>query len=460
MVRIREAMPRKMLQGFVDKLIALWNLPPDLDGAEDEDDLALAEAEEQREFGRSLSAMATDADHGGKIMAGTVTVVGLEGVRALIGDDWDAMAAQVERITASVLARLVRPPDFCTRHDADNVLICFATPNKLVAEQRAGTVARALEHALNLNFGGYAEHFHVDHFVAEVTLGDAVEAGDDDVAAGLLVVLQRIRDNARLSGKPAANGWMKSARLQFQPLWEVRESRTGANRCVLDIPGAGATLGKLEALDGSPSVHEALARIDFVTLTRAAETLHAGAREHHQATLLVPVHFQTLEQRNWRSDYLRMAAMLPAEYRKSIQVEILGLPEGTSAAALAGYVNLLDVVSPWVVLQLSLQTAAPGGLGTLGLAGFSFNFAELGMLRGMNKALAALVHSAESEGLASYAVGVNTIGQAETARDAGFAFIGGSAIHPTSNEPRSPVRFAPLPQRHNGPRWLGQLPTG
>jgi hypothetical protein len=123
-------------------------------------------------------------------------------------------------------------------------------------------------------------------------------------------------------------------------------------------------------------------------------------------------------------------------------------------------VSLLDVVSPWVVLQLSLQTAPPGGLGTIGLAGFSFNFAELAMLRGMSKALAALVHSAESEGLASYAVGVNTIGQAETARDAGFALIGGSAIHPTSNEPRSPVRFAPLPQKSSGPRWLGQLPTG
>jgi hypothetical protein len=169
----------------------------------------------------------------------------------------------------------------------------------------------------------------------------------------------------------------------------------------------------------------------------------------------VPVHFQTLEQRNWRSDYLRMAAMLPAEYRKSIQLEILGLPAGVSAPVLESYVNLLDMVSPWVVLQLSLQTALPGGLGTLGLAGFSFNFAEFAMLRGLNKALAALVHSAESEGLASYAVGVNTIGQAETARDAGFAYIGGSAIHATSNEPRTPVRFAPLPHRPSGSRWQG-----
>ena len=448
-------MPNKMLQGFVDKLIALWNLPPDLDGTEDEAELAFERAHEHRQFGRSISTLATDADHGGRIMAGTVTVVGLEGVRALIGDDWDAMAAQVERITAAVLGRLVRPPDFCTRHNLDTVLICFATPNKLVAEQRAASVARALEQALNHNFGGYAQHFHVDHFVAEVTLGEVVEIGDDDITHAMRTVLHRIREEVRLSGQPAPNAWMKSARLQFQPLWDVREARSGANRCMLDIPGAGATLGRLEALDGSPSVAEALARIDFVTLTRAAEALHTAAREHHPATLLVPVHFQTLEQRSWRSDYLRMAAMLPAEYRKAIQLEIIGLPEGVAAAALASYVNLLDVVSPWVVLQISLQTAPPGGLGTLGLAGFSFDFAEIGKLRGLGKALAALVHSAQGEGLASYAVGVNTIGQAETARDAGFAYIGGSAIHPTASEPRPPVRFAPLPQRSRGSRWLG-----
>lgn len=203
-----------------------------------------------------------------------------------------------------------------------------------------------------------------------------------------------------------------------------------------------------------------MARIDFVTLTRAAEALHAGMREHRPAALLVPVHYQTLEQRSWRSDYLRMAAMLPAEYRRFIQIEILGLPAEVSASALAGTINLLDIVSPWIVLQLSLQTPTPGGLGHSGLAGFSFNFAEFAVLRGHTKALAALVHSAEAEGLAAYAVGVNTIGQAEAARDAGFGHIGGSAIHATAAEPRTPVRFAPLPHKQSGSRLLGPLAAG
>jgi EAL domain-containing protein (putative c-di-GMP-specific phosphodiesterase class I) len=447
-----------MLQGFVDKLIALWTLPPDLDGPHEAEPAVARDDQHRRELRRAVSDLAADGDHGGKVLAGTLTVVGLEPVRALLGEDWDAMAAQVDRITASVLARMVRPPDFATRHDADTVLVLFATPNRLVAEQRASDVARAIEQALNLSLGPLAQRFHVDHFVAEVRLSDAVEIDRSDVTSGLVVVLQRIREEARLSDKPAANGWMRSARLVFQPLWDVRHAQTGANRCILEVPGADATLGRLETLDGSRSVTEAMARIDFVTLTRAAETLQIGAREHRQATLLVPVHYQTLEQRSWRNDYLRLAAMLPSDYRRYLQIEILGLPADATSTALASHVALLDVASPWIVLQLSLHTPQPAGLARSGLAGLSCNFAEFSSLKGLTRPLAALVHSAEAEGLATYAVGVNTIGHAEAARDAGFAYIGGSAIHMTATEPRLPGRLAPLPYRP-AQRRLGQLPT-
>jgi hypothetical protein len=203
-----------------------------------------------------------------------------------------------------------------------------------------------------------------------------------------------------------------------------------------------------------------VSRLDFVTLARAAEVLHAGARDHRHVPLLIPVHYQTLEQRSWRNDYLRMAALLPTGYRRYMQMEILGLPAEASSTDLVTAVSLLDVASPWVILQLSLHAGQPTGLAKTGLAGFSFNFAELSSFKGLTRPLAALVHSAEAEGLASYAVGVNTIGQAEMARDAGFAYVGGAAIHPTANEPRSPTRFAPLPLRRGGSRWSGQAKTG
>jgi hypothetical protein len=56
-------------------------------------------------------------------------------------------------------------------------------------------------------------------------------------------------------------------------------------------------------------------------------------------------------------------------------------------------------------------------------------------------------------------VGVNTIGQAQAARDAGFNYIGGAAIHPTVDTPRSAARFVPLPHRQAS-HWPANLPTG
>jgi hypothetical protein len=143
--------------------------------------------------------------------------------------------------------------------------------------------------------------------------------------------------------------------------------------------------------------------------------------------------------------------MVPHKYRDFVHLEILNLPEAATSAQLAGYVKLLDLATSSVVLQLSLLRAQPTGLHRAGLSGLSFNFAELERLKNLKKPLTALARYAAAEGLASYAIGANTIGQAQAARDAGFTYIGGSAIHATVSEPRTAVRFAPLPQRRN--RW-------
>jgi hypothetical protein len=44
----------------------------------------------------------------------------------------------------------------------------------------------------------------------------------------------------------------------------------------------------------------------------------------------------------------------------------------------------------------------------------------------------------------SIAHGADTLGMAQAARSAGFSFIGGSAIHLTSDAPKPPVFLNPL----------------
>jgi hypothetical protein len=191
---------------------------------------------------------------------------------------------------------MVQPPDIYTHHTADNVLLCFASPNQEIAEYRTSLIAQTLQAALEREIAELTGKIQIDFVVAELQIAEVVAAGTN-LAAGLLSTLQRVRDEARLNGRVNPGTWMRSARLLFQPLWESAGSRTGPNRCVIDIAGAGATLAQLENMSENEVVAEAKARIDFLTFARAIETLHASMQEFRQASLMIPLHYQTLERR-------------------------------------------------------------------------------------------------------------------------------------------------------------------
>lgn len=439
-----------MLSEIVDKLAEWWTLADRLDA--DPDETAEDRHRTQRGFARRVVRLAGDAGHQGRIIAARIAVTGLDVLRAARGDEGVSIAQTAAEIVATVLSRALQPPDFYTRLEGGTALICFATTNVIVAEHRVGVIAHELEEVLALNLGEDVGHLGVDPFVAEIELGDLREAADP--VERLLDLLKRSRDEARFGRVPADRGWIRSARLGFQPFWEVAEGRTGPNMCRLDFPGGGTTLEQLEQVVGSASATEAMARVDFVTLVRAVEVAEQGLREYRPGTLMVPLHASTLTLPAWCGDYLALLKASPA--RGNIELELIAGPE-LSSAAIGEAVGLLEGHANQVVLLLSPDMPQPLLL-PADLGGVSFDLAGLGRLADLRRPLAALNRYARRLGLATYALGANTMAQAETARDAGFAFIAGAAIHPIVGDPRSALRLRPLPTRRP-PRWAPVLPA-
>ncbi|HEY9012381.1 MAG TPA: hypothetical protein VIN06_15340 [Devosia sp.] len=443
-----------MLSDFVDKFTSFW-------GRSDEPEIGSDDTPEERQrraqrgFVRRLVLLA-DSRPQGRVVAGTIAVAGMDILPGVLGERWHAASDRVADVVSAVLSRLFLPPDFYTRHEAA-ALICFFTPNLLVAEHRLGAVAREIESALILNLGEDAEHFHAEHFVAELTLDEAWLREAGDPVPGLLERLQRIRQEART--RPSSHGWFRSARLSFQPLWEVAEARTGANLCSLEIPGAVETLHQLEPAVGSASVADALARIDFVTLVRAFEALEESVREHRPVSLMLPVHASTLTLPHWRDDYLQPLVAATDEVHEALHFELLGGPDPENAAAAIGdAVALLLDMAESIVVRLTPDLPQPLRLPLGKIDGLSFDLGGLGRLGSLKRPLAALTRYAKRQGLVTYALGANTIAEAQVARDAGFAFIAGAAIHARVREPRFPTRLAPLPTARP-PRWVPVLPN-
>lgn len=445
---------------FVEKVMALWGPIPGLD--DDPADFPHFDAPDplprQDDDDPEDRVMILAGGVDGTVMAGALCLIGLGPVRSALGEKWPALSAEIVRIRDELLMRMLPPPDFFVQHDSDNVLVCFASPDFELAEHRTAMMARALQEELEHQLGDLAGRISVEHVASKIPLRDA-RVGRSELIQGLLHRLEEMREDVRRRGRTTASAWVRGTRMLFQPFWDVDRERTGPNRCVLDMAGAGATLSRLETISESETADRAVARLDFLTFARAVEVLRVGPHDYRQSPLLLPVHHATLRRHGWRTDYLKMCAMVPDSYRDFIQLEILGLPEDATASELASHVQELAAGAFPVVLQISLRTPQPSVLPENGLLGLSFNFGELGRLRHLQGPLRALARLAHVKGLASYAVGANTIGQAQAAREAAFNFIGGAAIHATVDEPKTAARFVPLPHRR-ATHWPANLPTG
>jgi hypothetical protein len=285
----------------------------------------------------------------------------------------------------------------------------------------------------------------VDRFVGEVD-GQSVLGGSQPLAHALHSSLMRIRSEAAQSAHLGRAAFLRDVRVLFQPIWHVGRSRSSMNRCLLDPISGSTTIAHLESLSSSHEAAEAVARIDCLLLTKSLEGLHQVlTNQVLRPELLVPVHFSTLNDASSDSDYLDLLEMLPAQYRSFVALEIHGV---SASAEIVELLDILDRLQPFVgkvILQMSPLDPRLGTMMDSVLWGLSL---DLSRWRDnpavLSSWLPRFVQEATGKGLRSLAHGADSFGMAQAARSAGCNFIGGSAIHLTSDTPKPPAFLNPL----------------
>ena len=390
------------------------------------------------------SQIASCADRAGMLTAGVLWLVGLKAARELLGADWPQVEADINRVTSTMANRFIEPGEVALPHDEQTLL--FGLQPGDPPQARMDAAADALQSALETQVPAIAGSIAVDHFVGEVPAANL--HGATDLADCILSNLERIRCEVRSVGRDSSSLWMRGARLLFQPMWDPRSVATGPNRCALEL-AAGGSLALLTQSSDPDIIAEATARYDFIVLSKAIETLHAALQDGRPCRLLIPLHHLTIAG-PWRGDYLKMCALVPRAYRRHVQVELIDLPASADGEDIARIRRRLGLLTDSLVVQINPARRSLD-LAACGLDGISLSFAEMGRSHaGLAQALSGLTRFAHLSGLAAYATGVATIGQALAARDAGFNLIGGTAIHATLDVLRPPTRYSPLP---NAARW-------
>jgi hypothetical protein len=188
---------------------------------------------------------------------------------------------------------------------------------------------------------------------------------------------------------------------------------------------------------------DALANFDCVLFAKSIEGLHNALSDIKQATIIVPVHFQTLALR--QPEFLEIAATLPLPYRRFVLLDLLGVPTAATNRDLLAALVTGRSISDRIVLQMSPADRRLDDAARRLIWGASTTLSDLDhedpLVAGELKRFAQLC---AEHGLTSVAYGANTIGKAIAVVEADFDYVGGTAVASTNAAPRSHARFTPL----------------
>lgn len=403
-------------------------------------------AKQETAFASRLEAIAKGSiSQSSPLVAGSLELVGLDDVREAMGDRWQALGSRAEEIAETELRLQLDDTDFYRPYGNTSFLVCFSNLDKPAADRKAREIAARIKAQLVQQIPEIAQTISVDHFVAAVDRA-TLRQGSQPIADRLLGTLEKMREEAQVTTRQFRMSLLRDFQVLYSPAWHTAKRVVVLNRCLLDMASGCTTLAQFQALADPLQLSQTLAGLDFSLLTKSLEALHQMLRSRLGSAILVPVAFQTLGTAGNRQEYIRLLSLLPDSYRKYLILEINGIPKTARADRIGEMITILAPFAKGVVLEVSIEDArieallgqSPWGL-SVNLQGASSTDPHLAA---RFRKFVSLVAATRTP---TFAQGVNSIGLALAALEAGFSYLDGPAIHPLTREPKPLSPLNPLP---------------
>jgi hypothetical protein len=305
------------------------------------------------------------------LASGLINVIGLDGVAERLGPRWSARRELVYDHVERVLERQLGPDIVYQRIGETHFVVVQSGRSRIQAQ---GLCLRCLKEILE-HFLGEARLMDLRlHEVTGVTANEIVgrkvgvsEAGlpepepapdpepssfaGAELARSAAPQLPMASLVARWSPFVAANGRTVRVSCVLEPVVNLASSsRIGFRlaRRVLDLDTervlTGQDLRNLSRAD--------IARVDYATIARGLDRLHAEGGQDKLPTLIVPVSYATLSNQRTRETLVALLAQARAEVRHGLVCEICDL-DGVPPSALLTAVSL---IRPFCVRVLASVT--------------------------------------------------------------------------------------------------------
>ena len=287
------------------------------------------------------------------LAAGQVHVIDLEGLHEHLGERWSAQRDGVHRQVGQMLLRRLGPEAVFERLDDTHVIVLQSGQTRSGAQAHGfGCLREILQHVIG-------EAVPSDLRLQEVTLVTSTEVHGRKVELDEALASEIVVTDPAASGDPlpqstrfvAANGRTVRVSCVLEPVVNLAtSSRIGFRlaRRVLDVDtDLPLTLLELENLSRAD-----IARVDYATIARGLDRLHAEVGPEKLPTLIVPVSCATLANERTRYGLVGLLEQARTEVRHGLVCEICDI-DGLGHEALAQDIVL---IRPFCVRLLAYVT--------------------------------------------------------------------------------------------------------
>ncbi|WP_339852484.1 hypothetical protein [uncultured Nisaea sp.] len=292
--------------------------------------------------------MAADA-----LMAGNVEMLGLENLKEKFGPNWTKVRGKVHLLTETIIKKIITPNDVYVLANAEQFIVLFGKDDKATANMKARQIAKEVNRRLH----GSGPDSGLDGVTVKSMVFD-IPRDEPEKLTDVKALTQTVEDTRQEKQAEETEAFEQARdkiKLVYWPVTNIRKRLVSMYRAELSVPDgmmseAGSETGALECA------------MDISALQLAQAMLKEAPKA--KPFLLLPVHMDTLTNKQFRESLLAELKLLPEWAERRLFLYIKGLDD--------------DV--PQTVLHNNFAYISPFCAGFVG--GFSRSFKRAEQLQG------------------------------------------------------------------------------
>lgn len=359
------------------------------------------------------------------LIAGNVQMLGFEALKERFGDNWEGIKDKVHLLTEGIIKKHISASDVFLLMNDEKFVVLFGKATRPEADATAKKIAQEVNAKLS-GAGAGMDAVTVRPVVFEVPRDDTEPLKSPAALEKSVEEAQRDAERADEARVEAAKDRMV---MRFWPVANVRKRLVSCYHADLHVPD-DLDLGQGE--EGASGTGAVEATLDRLVLEHAGRALTDAAGRKLRALMIVPVHFDTLAVKGFRSAYLDVCKLLPRIAEQRMMLMVRNLPDDVPQGRLHTIFTYLAPYFAGFVGDFSLSFRRADKLGGVGMVAVAVDASEIGTPSiDVIKEMKAFNDANKAGKMRRYFYGAQTFDAATAARRARFDYVQGLGVAPS-----------------------------